>query len=72
MAFVRMMEWMLALRPLVLNRTSMSYKCKLNHLSLLTCLTGQFSVDPLRYPTFCVRVASHKSFVRTMGQLTRS
>jgi hypothetical protein len=32
----------------------------------------QFSVDPLRYPTFCVRIASHKSFVRPTGQLTRS
>jgi hypothetical protein len=42
------------------------------HHALVQRLTGQFSVDPLRYPTFCVRVASHKSFVRTMGQLTRS
>jgi hypothetical protein len=43
------------------------------HHALVPSLTGQFSMDPLRYPTFCVRfAASHKSFVRATGQLTRS
>jgi hypothetical protein len=44
----------------------------INHHALVPRLTKLFSVDPLRYPTFCVRVASHKSFVRATGQLTRS
>jgi hypothetical protein len=58
--------------PKLKSEIEMKHSFTLNHHALVPCLTGQFSVDLLRYPTFCVRKASHKSFVRAIGQLTRS